>query len=71
MGARAAPTRAHAKYSTMGSMRFRVSVATMSRNPMPAARSAASFSAAELTYLEAVAQVLAEDCTTLEAWWRR
>ncbi|WP_321371132.1 imelysin family protein [uncultured Draconibacterium sp.] len=34
-----------------------------------AARSAASFSAAELTYLEAVAQVLAEDCTTLEAWW--
>jgi len=34
-----------------------------------AARTAASFSDAELTYLEAVAQVLAEDCTTLEAWW--
>lgn len=34
-----------------------------------AARSAASFSAPELTYLKAVAQVLAEDCTTLEAWW--
>ncbi|WP_319591287.1 imelysin family protein [uncultured Draconibacterium sp.] len=34
-----------------------------------AARSAASFSTAELTYLQAVAQVLAEDCTTLEAWW--
>ena len=32
-------------------------------------RAAASFSAAELTYLEAVAQVLAEDCITLEAWW--
>jgi len=34
-----------------------------------AARSAASFSEAELTYLAAVAQVLAEDCITLEAWW--
>ncbi|MDX8341367.1 imelysin family protein [Draconibacterium sp. IB214405] len=34
-----------------------------------AARTASSFSVAELTYLEAVAQVLAEDCTTLEAWW--
>ena len=33
------------------------------------ARNAASLNDAEYQYLQAVAQVLAEDCITLEAWW--
>ncbi len=32
-------------------------------------RSGADISESEFVYLEAVAQVLAEDCITLEAWW--
>ena len=34
-----------------------------------ASRSGVDITTSELTYLKAVAQVLAEDCTTLEAWW--